>query len=75
MVSMNRLCAGMTYMTNIVIEVMEMDKTLRKITDEELWARLQSYITAAGRINRELERRQNEPLLKVVRNKNDQKEF
>lgn len=52
-----------------------MSENLKKISEEELWARLQSYITAAGRINRELERRQKEPLLKVIKNKNTQKKF
>jgi hypothetical protein len=48
---------------------------LRKISDEELWSRWYSASAMAMACKREYDRRQNAPLLRVVKSKNTKKEF
>lgn len=41
-----------------------MSEDLKKMNDEELWTRWQNYITAAGRVKKELDRWQQAPITK-----------
>lgn len=47
-----------------------MSEDLKKMNDEELWSRWRSRITEASRIKKELDRRQNAPHLRLIKNKN-----
>jgi hypothetical protein len=44
-----------------------MNEDLKQKPDDELWTMWSHYITAAGRIKREIDRRQNAPVLRVVK--------
>lgn len=41
---------------------------LKKANDEVLWEEWGKHITSAAQIKRELDRRQNQPILRVVQN-------
>jgi hypothetical protein len=44
-----------------------MNEDLKQKPDDELWTMWGAYISAAGRIKREIDRRQNAPRLKLVK--------